>query len=65
MRYLLQHSPTMGMLAGEVLLLAQAASQRYLGSSMHKNLLPPDGRDIAGLLLAAGSLFVAAGGGIG
>ncbi len=53
-------------LAGVVLLVAQAAARHYMGgASMHKNLFPLSGQDITGLTLAAGSLFVAAGGGIG
>ncbi len=65
MRHLMEVNPAAGVLAGALLLVVQAASQHYLGVSTHKNLIPPNGRDLGGLLLAAGSLFVAAGGGIG
>lgn len=65
MLHLTESGPAAGALAGTLLLLAQAAIQRYLGASVHKNLIPPDGRDIGGLLLAAITLFVAAGGGVG
>ena len=67
MRQLTQHggSAAGGMLAGGVLLVAQAVAQRYLGASLHKTMFPLDKGDVAGLFLAAAALFVAAGGGIG
>ena len=56
-----------GVVSGPAILLGLLAADRIAREGLipHKDLWPLNARDIAGLVLAALSLLVAAGGGIG